>query len=238
MYSRISSAWFFLFVLLVGTTFNPAQGSPVQSRETIRSTARAFLVRQVSAQFSGQNHIHVGHLDPRLRLPACGAPLKAFLPPGGHFSGNTTVGVRCPATAGWTIYLSARISLFGKILEATRPLAAGERVKRTDLKLVERNLAQLPYGYITHPSDAEGKLATRMISAGSVLTPAMLTAPRIIHRGDRVMLVASAAGLRVQMAGKAMGSGATGDKIRVEALSSKRIVQGVVISSGVVKVTL
>ncbi|MGA7800108.1 MAG: flagellar basal body P-ring formation chaperone FlgA [Gammaproteobacteria bacterium] len=230
--------WLTAVALIAGTAFDPAWGRAIQSRESIRSAARTFLRAQVSEHFSGKSKIHVGDLDPRLRLTACGGRLDAFLPPGGRLSGNTTVGVRCAATAGWTVYVSARISLFGKVLVATHPLARGDRLKGSDIRPVERNLSRLPYGYISDLSDASGKRVTRTIAAGAVLTPDMLTAPRLIHRGDRVMLVAEAAGLQVQMAGKAMGDGTAGDKIRVQALSSKRIVQGTVISAGVVKVTL
>ncbi|MEJ2687890.1 MAG: flagellar basal body P-ring formation chaperone FlgA [Gammaproteobacteria bacterium] len=238
MHPSTPTAWLTAAALTFGTACIPAWGTAIQSRAAIRSAAQTFLTTQVRAHFSGKSRIHVGHLDPRLRLDRCSGRLRAFLPPGGHLKGNTTVGVRCEAQVGWTVYLSARIALFGNVLVTTHPMGRGDRVGRSDVKPVERDLSRLPYGYISDLSDARGKLVTRMIAAGAVLTPSMLTAPRLIHRGDRVMLVAQAAGLQVQMAGKAMGDGAAGDKIRVQALSSNRIVQGVVVSASVVKVTL
>ncbi|HKJ09230.1 MAG TPA: flagellar basal body P-ring formation chaperone FlgA [Gammaproteobacteria bacterium] len=238
MHPTTPIVWLTAAALTFGAACNPAWGRAIQSRAEIRSAAQAFLHKQVREHFPGKSRIHVGHLDSRLRLNRCNGRLKAFLPPGGHLKGNTTVGVKCDARAGWTVYVSARISLFGKVLVTTHPLARGDRVARADVKAVERDLSRLPYGYISDLSDARGKLVTRMVATGAVLTPGMLTAPRLIHRGDRVMVVAQAAGLQVQMAGKALGDGAAGEKIRVQALSSKRIVQGVVVSPSVVKVTL
>jgi flagella basal body P-ring formation protein FlgA len=117
-------------------------------------------------------------------------------------------------------------------------LTRGTAVDEAELELVERNLSSLPYGYYTDPALAVGKLAKRTIAANTVLTPQMLEAPKWVKRGERVNLVAESGAMTVRMVGEALADGAEGDVVRVRADGSKRVVDGIVIRQGVIKVTL
>ena len=209
-----------------------------QDHASIRVTAKSWLEAFVDGQHQGRSEVSLGNLDSRLRLKACSLPLEASLASGGRTLGNTTVSVRCPDTGGWNIYVSARIDVFGSVLAARQPLTRGSEVREQDLELVERNLGNLPYGYYSDPADISGMMAKRTINATTVITPQMLQAPRLVRRGERVTLVAETGGLQVRMAGQAMSDGTSGDLVRVRAQGSQRIVDGIVISPGVIKVTL
>jgi flagella basal body P-ring formation protein FlgA len=152
--------------------------------------------------------------------------------------GNTTVGVRCPDTDGWSIYVSARIDVFGPVLVARQPLARGAVIQETDLDLVERNLASLPYGYYQNSQPVAGMVTKRTIAAAVVITPNMVQAPRLIQRGQRVTVIAETGALKIRTVGKALSDGKSGDLVQVQAEGSKRVVDGIVVSQGVVKVTL
>ena len=229
--------WLILPALLAAVGTGATHGA-MQPRDAIRHAAGRFLNHQVAASHPGKRKITVGQLDPRLRLKACQGALQAFLPPGAHLQGHTTVGVRCGGSPAWTVYVSARISLFGKVLVATHPLGRGDQVSASDVRPVERDLSKLPYGYFSAVADARGKVVQRTVAAGAVLIPGMLKARQLVHRGDRVLVTAETGALQVQMAGKALSAGGAGDRVRVQALSSKRVVEGTVVRQGVVKVTL
>lgn len=209
-----------------------------QSHATIRSTAQSFLDAFANNQHHGRSEVRLGPLDPRLRLKACSQPLEAFMPPGGRTMGNTTVGVRCPDDGGWNIYVSARINVFAPVLVARQPIARGDTLQKNDLELVERNIASLPYGYYSESEAVTGMLAKRTISASTVITPQMLQAPKLVKRGQRVSVIAETGPLKIRTTGKALMDGKSGDLIRIEALGSGRVVDGIVVSRGVVKVTL
>lgn len=209
-----------------------------QSHAAIRGTAQSFMDAFVSNQHQGRSTVKLGQLDSRLRLKACTSPLDAFMPPGGRVMGNTTVGVRCADDGGWSIYVSARVDVFGPVLIARQPLARGTSVQDSDLQLVERNLANLPYGYYTDSQPIAGMLAKRTIAATTVITPQMLQAPKLVKRGQRVTVIAESGALSIRTVGKALGDGKSGDMIRVRAEGSQRVVDGVVVSHGVIKVTL
>ncbi len=209
-----------------------------QDPASIRAVAQAWLQDYASSSHTGRTEIRLGQLDPRLRLKACHRPLEGFLPPGGRSMGNTSVGVRCPDEGGWSIYITAKIDVFGKVVVLRQPLARGAAIKAGDIGLVERNLAALPYGYFADPGPVIGMLAKRTLAATTVLTPQMLQAPKLVRRGERVTLIAENGRLKVRMTGEALSDGASGDLIRVRTSGSRRIIDGRVVSQGVVKVTL
>ena len=192
----------------------------------------------ISAQHQGRSKVTLGQLDSRLRLKTCSAPLEAFMPPGGRVMGNTTVGVRCPDEGGWTIYVTARVDVFGPVLIARQPLARGAVIQDSDLEQVERNLANLPHGYYSDGEPIAGMLAKRTIAAATVITPQMLQAPKLVKRGQRVTVIAESGTLRIRSVGKALSDGKSGDVVRVRAEGSHRVVDGVVVSQGVIKVAL
>ena len=233
----------FFILLALATLYGGSvrAGQPAtmwQDRAAIRTTAESYLRATVPGQHEGRTEIRLGQLDPRLRLKACQSPLESFMPSGSRMIGNTTVGVRCPDPGGWSIYVSARIDVFGQVLVARQPLARGSMARASDFERAERNLADLPYGYYTDPATVEGMIARRPISTASVVTPQMLQAPRLIRRGDQVVIIARSGKLTIRSSGKALADGRSGDTVRVEAAGSRRIVDGIVVSRGVVKVTL
>jgi len=209
-----------------------------QDHAAIRATAQRFLDTFTHNQHQERSQVKLGHLDSRLRLKSCHAPLDAFMPAGGHSMGNTTVGIRCPDKGGWNIYLTARIDVFGPVLVTRQPLVRGTRIRASDLKRVERNLSNLPYGYYTDPQAVIGQLAKRTITGTTVITPTLLQAPKWVKRGERVSVIAESGVLKIRTVGKALSDGQSGDLVRVRAAGSNRIINGIVISEGVIKVTL
>lgn len=236
------NTWFFiLLAALAGhplKSFAAQAATPWQSHAAIRATAQSFLDAFIASQHQGRSEVKLGKLDRRLKLKSCHAPLDAFMPPGGRVMGNTTVGVRCPDDGGWSIYVAARIDVFGPVLITRQPLTRGARIHESDLEMVERNLSNLPYGYYTDTQSVVGQLAKRTLIGATVITPTMLQAPKLVKRGERVSVIAETGVLKIRTMGQALSDGQSGDLIRVRAAGSKRIVDGVVVSPGVVKVTL
>jgi len=78
----------------------------------------------------------------------------------------------------------------------------------------------------------------RALQTGTVLTPQMVEPPRLVQRGQRVLLLAETGSVAVRVEAEAMGNGALGDRVRVRNLSSQNIVEGRVLSHGVVGVSM
>ena len=180
--------------------------------------------------------LNIGQIDRRLKLTQCDQPLETFMAPGARTLGKTSVGVRCNGEKPWRIYVSATIDQFAMVYQSSRPLTRGHIVNEEDITLVERNLSQLPYGYILDKNAIMGKQLKRSLQAARVVTPNHLQEPILIKRGDKVILVVRSSGFAIRSEGIAMMNGAAGESIRVKNSSSKRIVEGTVTRTGEVTV--
>ncbi len=208
-----------------------------QSHDAIRQAVSDYLLAE-GAHYSQAPVITVGRIDSRLRLQPCAEPLEVFQPPGGKLIGNVTVGVRCASPKQWSIYVQAKVAVLEQVLVASRHLQRGTPLERADLEFVEKDIATLSGGYLTDLDKTEGMILNRSIRAGMALGPHMLEAPKLVRRGDRVIILAAADGVEVRMAGEALSDGAEGELVRVRNLSSGREVEAEVVRAGVVRVRM
>jgi len=209
-----------------------------QDHKSIYKAARIFIQNHAAAQNGPQPQVKVGKLDSRLKLKKCNKKLRAFLPRGSRNIGKTTVGIKCTGKKAWSLHVPVTISVYGKVMVASHQLQRGSILTAADIKLARNNLANLSYGYYETLSNGVGMKLKRRLSAGTVLTPAMLTKPRIITRGQKVTIMAQSGSMLVRMNGKALGNGAIGDRIKVINIKSRKKLEGIITLAGEVKVDI
>ena len=223
-------------IIFYSGTVTAGQAS-IQSQESIIKEVKSFIVKGIRKQFP-HHKITVSTLDPRLSLAQCDVPLISFLPPGGHLIGNTSVGVSCNGRNPWTIYIPASIKAIRKVVVTAHPVLRNTTVSPTDIRLEERDITTSPDAYIFNTENVVGKIIKRSLTTATVLTPNMLSAPLLVHRGQLVIIMAEEEGIQVRMTGTALMDGAEGQIIRVQNKHSKRKVEGQVIQPGVIKVNM
>lgn len=223
---------FLALTLLIAATGIARAGDTWESSIRIRAAAADYVATQTRAG----TQITVGTLDERLRLPACDEALQAQAASGSTLRGALSVGVRCATL--WTVYVPVRVQDNLSVVVLARPLARGETITADALQLREQDTAQLPYGYLTDPQQAIGRVARRSLAPGNALTPDALESPRAIKRGQLVTLLGHAGSVEVRADGKALGDAGAGERVRVENSASRRVVEGVARDSGVVEVNL
>ncbi len=96
----------------------------------------------------------------------------------------------------------------------------------------------MPPGYLDDPSIAVGLTLIRALPGGAVLTNQELEGAKAVQRGQSVTLVASMSGIAVRMAGRALSDGLINQRVKVENLSSGKIVEGIARSDQVVEIVL
>nr|WP_145477702.1 flagellar basal body P-ring formation chaperone FlgA [Stenotrophomonas rhizophila] len=170
-------------------------------------------------------------LDTALRLPACGQALRAAP------TGTSTVEVSCPDAGGWRLFVPVKVRRNQTVLILNRGIAAGETLGAADITTAQRDVARIAGAALADPAAAVGRVARRTLSAGSLLSANDLVAQRLIRRGDSVALVSRYAGVEVRVAGKALADAGENERVSVENLSSRKVVQGTVAASGDVFVT-
>ncbi|KLJ02724.1 flagellar basal body P-ring formation chaperone FlgA [Luteimonas sp. FCS-9] len=212
---RANPAWrLVLSLLALAAVWPVAATDAFQPVESIRLAA-------LSAVEAGEAE---ASLDPALRMPRCAERLQATR------SGGATVEVSCPA--GWRLYVPVRVRRSQTVLVLARGVASGQTIAADDIVAERRDGARVAGAAVADPADAIGRSARRTLLAGSVLTAGDLVAPRLVRRGDTIALVARQAGIEVRMAGRALGDAGERERVSVENLSSRRVVQGIVDPSG------
>ncbi len=222
---------------LAGATLTAAAAG-TQPLAEIRAAARAHVARLYATEGAVRHEIAVQRLDPRLRLARCDRPLETFDPPGARRHGNTVVGVRCPGASPWTVYVPVRVAVIRPVVVTRRPVPRGAVLAREDLELRERDTATLPLGYLTRLEAAVGQRARRALPAGAVVAPGALERTPVVRRGQRVILLARTGTVEVRAAAVALSDAAVGERVAVRNLRSQRVVEGVAVREGVVRVAL
>ncbi len=221
--------------LALGTAPAVAEEAQFHAISAIKASAATFLNDHKDIQGQANTTVKIGHIDTRLTLPRCSAPLEAFLPPGGNISGKTTVGVRCQGSRPWTLYVPASVTSVTRVLITNAPLRRGHVVRAEDIGQQTRDTRSLSRAYLSNPQQVIGKVLKRNLANKALFTSAVLTEPHIIQKGQQVTLQAGSHGLNVSVTAMALNDGAVGEKIRVKNLSSSKIVEGTILASGVVQ---
>ena len=197
--------------LIGGLTACAIMAADFQPVDTIKAAALGALPVGSDAEAT---------LDPALRLPRCGAALVA------RVQGSNSVEVACPD--GWRLFVPVRVRRSQTVLVLSRGIAPGETITADAFVPETRDASRIVGAAVADPAQAVGRVARRTLSAGAVLSATDLVAQRLIRRGDNVALVSRRGGVEVRVVGKALGDAGENERVTVENLSSRRVVQGVV----------
>lgn len=218
-----------LFWLFCG---QPASAGTAQ--QSVASIRDAALAHARAASPDGAR-LDGGRIDARLRLAACPSPLATRT--ASLTGASMSVEVRCDS-AGWKLFVPVGVSVQVPVLVARRGLSRGDTVTAADVEVQTRERGGLGLSWIGSLDQVQGRVLARPVAAGSVLSPLALAAVHVVRRGQSVTLVSMSGGFEVRAQGKALANAGAGDRLRVENLSSRRVVEGEVRADGSVVVNL
>lgn len=182
--------------------------------------------------------VQVNALDPRLRLPRCAERVEIFTPTGHRLQGTTLLGVRCNTARAWVIYVSAQVKVFRNVATLVRAVARGSAVENDDIEFREHDVGNFSLGYFLDAANLVGKLAKRALPLGIILTPAHLSAPRWVTRGEIVTLLLDTGTMQVRAQGEALADGTENQHVKTRNVLSGKIVEGIVSAPGTVRVRM
>lgn len=214
-----------------------ALSAPIADIGALQAAAEAAVRRELPPN-SSHTIVRAQSLDPRLRLADCERALSASIAGDGQARAHTTVAVRCEGSARWTLYVSVSIESQVTVLVANRALPRDTELTATDFEALPRHMPGLVSDYVTQPALLSGQRLRQSLSSGQALTVEALTPANLIHRGQQVTLIAGSGEFEVRMSAVALSDGRLADRIRVENLSSQRVIEGIVRSDSEVEVPL
>jgi len=163
------------------------------------------------------------------------APLYASISGEFKIKNNYTVAVHCDQPS-WKIYVSLKGEISHQVVVAKDTIFRGEIIMPDDLKLEKKSIKRSKRYYFKHIADVVGKQAKRNINIGSTIVANQLKAPILVKRRQKVIIMAQNDILQVKMQGVALKNGKQNDLIKVRNINSNKIVEGIVVAQGVVRV--
>jgi len=202
-----------------------------------KTTSTLQFVDSQSIQQQIQNYIHElmeaaamdtteieivpNKISKTLKLPSCKQPLSLSREGNKSIYGRNTVKVSC-SSPKWSFYSGASVKAFGTILTAAMPIAKGEVITKSHIQATRIDRAKISGNTLTNPSLILGMAAKRPIRQGKMLTSYQFEQPKLIERGDGVVIQAIGKSMTVSTAGEALSQGRLGENIRVRNLKSDR----------------
>jgi flagella basal body P-ring formation protein FlgA len=207
---------------------------PFQSHESIYGLVNDHIAQHINTE--AEYEVELLPLDNLLQLPACTESLETFTTADAIKPGRNSIGVRCNADKKWSIFVAAVIKVYQRILVLTQAVQRDEIITRGHLSFEKRDVSRLNENFVTQPEQIENKQALRHMPAGAVLNVKNFVEPKLIKRGDKVIISATQPSFDIRMNGQAMMDGIKGQLIRVKNQNSGRIIRATVIEPGRVSV--
>ena len=115
-----------------------------------------------------------------------------------------------------------------------RPVQRGEILSADDF-VYEKRSPNMGRGAIEADA-AKGMEAVRPLSPGSVVRVSDIIAPRLVRRGEPVLIAYKTGALTITTQGRALASAGAGEPVRVVTTSTQRTLDGFVAGNGLVRI--
>ena len=221
-------------IIVLATLLTPARAADTAVADIARAAERAAV-----ALVGGNGTATVATavaLDARLRLASCAAPLATRIDPPRGTAARLLVRVSCEAPVRWSVFVPVQIESTTDVLVLRRQRARGDRLVADDVRTEIRRISGVSENYVKSVGELEGYRLRRPLTAGSVLERDALEPALSVLRGSAVLLVADSGTYRIESEGRALADAAPGQRVRVQNLTSLKIVEGVADNRGVVRI--
>lgn len=234
---RPPGVWCAVLAACAGLAVAAPQPEPLASLRL--AAEQALRARVAEAQPDAELaalRIDVGGLDNRLRLARCAATPEGSLPPGEALRHRTVIKVSCAGPQPWSVQLPVTLEVETDVLVLERPLPRGAEPRDADVRAVRRRLPGLASAYLSRTGELGSWRLRRPLDAGAALAREALEPAPVVRRGQTVTLVSQAGGIDVRATGEALADAAPGQRVRIRNLGSLKIVDGLAVESGQVRV--
>lgn len=129
------------------------------------------------------------------------------------------------------------IKIYKNIPVAIRQLKNNAVISNNDFTQVKKDITYYSDKELLNPLELIGKKVKRNIKKGDIITTASLEREMLVHKGDKVLILAQSGAVRISSTGKALQDAAFGQAIRIKRDGSQGILQGSVAKDGSIYIT-
>jgi flagella basal body P-ring formation protein FlgA len=203
----------------------------------VRQALEGFLADALG-QGAEDASLRTVELPGAIRVPEGAYTVRVLPPPGVALVGRVRLELEFAVADRpvKTVWVTADIARFGRLVVARRNVARGEVLAASDLDVDRRDLSQLPRDLVSEPTEAVGKIARTALLPYAPIRNDQLSVPPTVHRGDAVLLVAERGALRITAPGEVKEDAGRGERVRIVNRASRKELIGRVRDAGTVVV--
>jgi flagellar basal body P-ring formation protein FlgA len=227
---------FLLFLLL--TAFSPRSAlSAVDRDQEVREAVTAFVTTRTAAM-GWDVHLRRISISDSLKLPDGVIDYEVVAPQKWEGWGSITITVLARQKERVLRNIAVRIDVeaLADTVVTVRQIEHGTVITADDLALQKRELTQNSRLGIRSIDEAAGKKARTTLRANQPVRADQIERVPLIKSGQMVTIVAENSVIKISVTGKAHSSGAAGDIIRVQNLTSLKEIPAKVIDGSTVQV--
>lgn len=234
---RILQTGMLLVLALAFIASAGAAGQVVVKEADIRQVLNDYL-RQKSENLGLDVSVKKIGYSGDMTLPAGTVSYEVVAPDRWEGWGNANLAliVRVDDRVERNIPVKVEVEALADVVVAVRPLERGEVIGNGDIAVQKRDLAKTQGKVCRLASEAMGKRVRTAIRANNPVRADNLERVPLVKSGQLVTIIVENDSLRITAAGKARGSGAEGDTVMVQNLSSQKEVAARVVDATTVKV--
>lgn len=141
-----------------------------------------------------------------------------------------------------TLYVKKTVGLnlkaTGMVVVATQSIKSKEPLTAANTRVEQRDIPTASAGYMSALPEGDERIASKPISAGSIITADMLGTKPAVAKGDPVVVLVRTGGVKVVVKGAASEDGVVGDTIKVSVPTTKDLILATIVQPGLVEVRI
>lgn len=219
-------------ILLIMFSFFAHSATENQIQQ-IKVAAENHILTTVPHPEGGNLSVNAANIDQRIKATDCPEPLATSASSTSSTRSNINVLVECP-TDDWKVYVPVRLSVSIPMVVSARPLARGEMISLSDVRITMIELQRFRKEGFSEPSQIVGAKLKRNVRLGDVVERNDIC---VVCRNEKVTIRAVKSGMTITTQGTSLQDGGTGDQVRVKNDKSQRIIEGIVTNAAEITVT-
>jgi len=135
-------------------------------------------------------------------------------------------------------YVPIRVHWWARALVAHRDIPVRTHLSASMLELKRVDIADHAGTWWQQIGQLAGTRTTRPLHTGDLILSSYIQRPPLLKYGDQIALIANIGGIRVTATGKVLKTAGLGDRISVQNMKSKQIVQATVVDAHTAQVVV